>query len=178
MFQQEYVTVKWAVMLIQMLMECWVVMWALSLLDVAASTGVNPERDRQISLMVTYIFLNKKNLIIWFAYFIMYLKKKNILSFNPHMLLRSGLFFSPVGLINHLMGCFCLCFQVDQALWSSAQTATTTPTSTRVRVSTVRTPTWQRTTHLCLRSLGMDARAAIKSGISTPSTQTQHWRVL
>lgn len=40
-------------MLIQMLMECWVVVWALSLLDVAASTGVNPERDRQISLMVT-----------------------------------------------------------------------------------------------------------------------------
>lgn len=67
-FQQEYVTVKWAVMLIQMLMECWVVVWALSLLDVAASTGVNPERDRQISLMVilNFKFVPKIHMI-WFA---------------------------------------------------------------------------------------------------------------
>lgn len=103
--QQEYVTVKWAVMLIQMLMEWWVVVWALSLLDVTASTGVNPERDRQISLMVIlhFKFIPKIHMI-WFTF------KLILCHLLIHMWLQSGLFFSPVDLINQFMGCFCLCF--------------------------------------------------------------------
>lgn len=75
-FQQEYVMVKWAVMLIQTLMECWVVMWALSLLDVAASIGANLERDRQMFPMVRlhfefinlyYLICLKMNFLSWFT---------------------------------------------------------------------------------------------------------------
>ena len=61
--------------------------------------------------------------------------------------------------------------QVVQVRWSSAPTATTTPTSIHALGSTARTPIWGRTTHW-IRVY----RAWRRASVSMHSTRTQLWR--
>lgn len=70
-----------------------------------------------------------------------------------------------------LTRCSLFLCQVVPVRWSSAPTATTTPTSTLARGSTAPTPTSGRTTHstrLC--------QALRTASASTASTRTGHWR--
>lgn len=61
--------------------------------------------------------------------------------------------------------------QAEQVRWSSAPTATTTPTSTLAHGSTAPMPIWGRTTRWTRLY-----RAWRKASMSTPSTTTRHWR--
>lgn len=61
--------------------------------------------------------------------------------------------------------------QAEQVRWSSAPTATTTPTSTLAHGSTAPMPIWGRTTRWTRLY-----RAWRKASMSTPSTTIRHWR--